>query len=139
MKIKFLCTRSVRIFVIFLSMFLHSCGSKPESKSALVGTYDAKYPFAEEVLIMDATGRFRQQVTFLTSGKTMSASGTWLYDLADGSVVFESNLILVMTGFRKLNPDVEKPQTDFVSYPVLKSFGTVYIGDDEYVLYKQRR
>lgn len=138
MKVVFLYARSLVFSAGIFSIFLTSCGSKPKSSRALVGIYDATTPFSKEVLTLDAAGAFRQQVTLSSSGKVTTTSGIWAYDAANGTIRFESNFILVMTGLQEISPDAEKPQKDAVVYDVLKSHGAVCIGDEEYVVYKHR-
>lgn len=139
MKKIFLLTLILITVVIILILLLTWFGIKPKNTSSLVGTYDATSSFANEILVLDASGKFTQQVNFSASGKVVNTSGPWLYDSSDGTVCFENGFLFVMTGFQELSSDAEKPQTDAVVFDVRESRGNVYIGDDKFILYKRRK
>jgi len=125
-------------YVLFLVMafFLGAC-SKPKSASDLVGNYEADYDVAREKVTLNNDNTFVQEVTLKSTGKVDVAKGTFTYYPRTGYVTFNENYMIVIDGFRKLNPDYVHPQPGLVSLPADTYFGRIYIGVSEGVLYKK--
>ena len=119
----------------FLVLSMSAC--KPEIHSELFGTYIADYDIAKEKLTLNENGTFIQEVTFKSTSKVDVARGTWVYSPKTGYVSFEEYFIMVLDGFRKLNPDYAHPMPGGVSLPADKYFGWVFIGAAEGILYKK--
>lgn len=119
----------------FLVLSMFAC--KPVIHSELFGTYIADYDIAKEKLTLNKNGTFIQEVTFKATSKVDVAKGTWVYNFKTGYVSFEEYFILVLDGFKKLNPDYAHPKPGGVSLPADKYFGWVFIGAAEGILYKK--
>jgi len=110
---------------------------KPKSQTELYGTYVADYDVAKEKLTLNKDGTFVQEVMLKATSKVDIAKGTWIYDPKTGYVSFEEKFMLVLDGFRKLNPDYAHPKPGGVSEPVDKYFGRILLGAAEGILYKK--
>lgn len=121
-----------------LIFFTGCCGGRVSNLKDVVGTYDGSSDFAGEIIELLASGEYKQQVTFISSGKKVCSAGHWSFDPIDGCVVFESNLLLVVTGHGDLNPDAESPVGGLVRYPTWMCGRLIQFGDGEYVSYRRR-
>jgi len=120
------------LLLSILSMF--SC--KP-SQSELYGIYVADYDVGKERLTLDKDGTFKQEVTLKATSEVTVSKGTWTYNPKTGYVSFNENFMLVLNGFRKLNPNYAHPKPGGVSYPVDKYFGRISLGVAEGILYRK--
>lgn len=121
--------------IIFMVLFMVSC--KVKSQSDLFGTYVADYNVAKEELTLNKDGTFIQKVKLKAKSKVAIAKGKWTYDTKTGYVIFEENHMAVIDGFRKLNPDYEKPNPGPAFFPADKYFGRILLGSAEGVLYEK--
>jgi hypothetical protein len=121
--------------LVFLTLSIIAC--KPKHQSELYGTYIANYDVAKEKLTLDKDGAFKQEVTLKATSKVDASKGTWTYDPKTGYVSFNENFMLVLNGFRKLDPDYAHPKPGGVSQPATKYFGRVSLGSSEGILYKK--
>lgn len=121
--------------VLFLTLFMFAC--KPKSQYDLYGTYIANYDVAKEKLILNKDGTFIQEVTLKATSKVDVAKGRWTYDPETGYVTFHENFMLVLNGFRELDPDYAHPKPGLVGYPADKYFGYIQLGAAEGILYKK--
>lgn len=121
--------------MIFLALSMFSC--KPKSQSELYGSYVADYNVAKEKVTLNKDGTFIQEVALKATAKVDIAKGTWSYDPKSGYVSFEQNFMVVLDGFRKLDPNYAHPKPGGVDYPVDKYLGRILLGAAEGVLYKK--
>jgi len=110
---------------------------KPKNQTELYGTYVADYDVAKEKLTLNKDGTFIQEVTLKKSLKVDLTEGKWSYNPETGYVNFKENFMLVLNGFRKLNPDYAHPKPGGVSEPADSYFGYIVIGVAEGILYKK--
>jgi hypothetical protein len=121
--------------IFFLAFFMFAC--KPKNQAELYGTYIADYDIAKEKLTLNQDGIFIQEVRLKATSKVNIAKGTWSYDPKTGYISFEGGFMLVLNGFRKLNPSYARPKPGGVSWPADKYFGRILLGGAEGVLYKK--
>lgn len=128
--------RLLQIGAIFLlAMIIFGC--KPKKQAELYGTYIADYDIARERLILNKNGTYVQEVTLKSTSKFDVTKGTWTYDPKSGYVFFKENFMVVLDGFRKLNPNYAKPTSGSVAEPADKHIGSILLGAAEGILYKK--
>jgi len=134
-------TRKIRnkSFIICSMLLCIICfiSCKPGNQTELNGTYVADYAVAKEKLTLNKDGTFIQEVTLKKSLKVDLAKGTWMYDETTGYVIFNNNYMPVLDGFRKLNPDYNRPRRGQAFLPADKYFGYLLLGVAEGILYKK--
>jgi len=123
----------IRWLGLGLVIVLSGCGRAP-SKAEVPGTYLADYDFATDTLVIKADGRFTQTVTLRATGKVVTASGAWSFDLQDHYIGLDGMLV-VSDYANKLVPDFDKRRDYLVHEPVERWFGRLQIGSDPGVPY----
>lgn len=129
---------AMRFFLFSMMAGLIFGCSNPMSDADLVGVYYADYKEAKEKLTLDKDHRFIQEVTLKAKGGTDIAKGSWNYDSSNGYITFGDGFMLVLDGFRNLDPNFARPKPGLVSQPVSRLFGEVTIGTNEGIIYTKR-
>ena len=122
---------------LVLCLVLSVVACKVKNQSEFYSTYLADYNVAKEKLTLNKDGTFVQEVTLKATSKIDIAKGKWSYNAETGYVTFYENFMIVLNGFRKLNPDYTHPKPGFVIIPAAKLFGNIELGTYERVLYKK--
>jgi hypothetical protein len=111
--------------------------ASPESQAEVCGTYRAEHRFASEKLILKDDGTFIKEVTINGTGQKDIAEGRWKYNA--GKIKFIDNWM----DFRDISHELPNsrplPEHGAATYPVYQVFGSIEMGDIEWVLYKQLR
>jgi hypothetical protein len=104
----------------------------------LPGTYVADYGFATEKLVIEADGRFTQEIKVAASGNIVTSRGKWHFDTGEQDVVFDESFKTVANGFGNLDPNFARPGNAIVILPVRRGFEGLQIGLDPRVPYKRQ-
>jgi hypothetical protein len=86
--------------------------------SEVPGTYDAKYPFATEVLTLNGDGTLTQQIQLAGKSAAVTSHGTWYPDPGApgvGTRLQFKSILIVADGFGRLDPHWRTPTTAFMT------------------------
>jgi hypothetical protein len=118
-------------------LLLGAC-SRQVTEPSIAGRYTADYGFAKETLDLTRNHTFHQDVKITSTGRTISADGTWRFDGKHSDLYFSDDFLVVADGFGKLIPDFEKPAKKAIAvFPVRSRWGHVEIAGDPAVTYKK--
>jgi hypothetical protein len=97
-----------------LLMGIVGCTSFYE-ESDLCGTYIAEYSFGKELLTLDSSMTYLQEVIIWGRIDTVRCGGNWKYDKTFGDIVLEDGLAILRGSCDELDKDYDKPISGFES------------------------
>ena len=119
-------------------LLLLSACSRQVSEARIAGKYTADYGFAHEILELRNDHTFHQEVKMTSTGKTISAEGTWRFDGKHSDLYFSDDFLVVADGFGKLIPDFDRPAKKAIAVlPIRSRWGHLEIAGDPAVTYKR--
>jgi hypothetical protein len=118
-------------------LLLGAC-SRRVSEPNVAGKYTADYGLAKETVELTPRHTFHQDVKISSTGKSVSADGTWRFDEKHSDIYFSDDFLVVTDGFGKPIQDFEKPAKKAIAVlPVRSRRGRVEIGGDPAVTYNK--
>jgi hypothetical protein len=108
-----------------ITMCVAACGS-PASTPEIAGTYEAKYEFGTERLVLRSDGSYEQLLVIASTGAKTENTGKWEFDLGRNLVLIYRPL-LFDDNLGKLNPAYATPADGSWNLDVHKRFGTIVL------------